>query len=154
MIADELYKVHEIIGIKLVSICLIGPASTFYSWNPVEGFRLRFGGRTTPNLSKRLYFETYGAYGFRDEKWKGFASFTYSLNNKSVYSFPLNYIRASAQRETKIPGQELQFVQEDNLLLSFKRGKNDKWLYNDIYRLDYVKEFHSRFSIILGFKNW
>ena len=132
----------------------IGPASTFYSWNPVEGFRLRFGGRTTPNLSKRLYFETYGAYGFRDEKWKGFASFTYSLNNKSVYSFPLNYIRASAQRETKIPGQELQFVQEDNLLLSFKRGKNDKWLYNDIYRLDYVKEFHSRFSINLGFKNW
>ncbi len=132
----------------------MGPASTFYSWNPVEGFRLRFGGRTTPSLSKRLYFETYGAYGFRDEKWKGFFSFTYSLNNKSVYSFPLNYIRASAQRETKIPGQELQFVQEDNLLLSFKRGNNDKWLYNDIYRLDYVKEFENRMSYSIGFKNW
>src|SRR5215204_980481 len=132
----------------------IGPASTFYSWNPVEGFRLRFGGRTTPDFSKRLYFETYGAYGFKDEKWKGFLSFTYSLNNKSVYSFPLNYVRASAQRETKIPGQELQFVQEDNLLLSIKRGKNDKWLYNDIYRLDYVKESQSRFSFAFGFKNW
>ncbi len=132
----------------------IGPASTFYSWNPVEGFRLRFGGRTTPNLSKRLYVETYGAYGFRDKKWKGFLSFTYSLNNKSIYSFPLNYIRASAQRETKIPGQELQFVQEDNLLLSFKRGNNDKWLYNDIYRLDYVKEFQNRLSYSIGFKNW
>lgn len=132
----------------------IGPASTFYSWNPVEGFRLRFGGRTTPALSKRFYFETYGAYGFKDEKWKGFLSFTYSLNNKSIYSFPLNYIRASAQRETKIPGQELQFVQEDNLLLSFKRGKNDKWLYNDIYRLDYVKEFQNRLSYSVGFKNW
>ncbi|HEX2607358.1 MAG TPA: DUF5686 family protein, partial [Flavisolibacter sp.] len=132
----------------------VGPASTFYSFNPVEGFRLRFGGRTTPALSKRLYFETYGAYGFKDEKWKGFFSFTYSLNNKSIYGFPLNYIRASAQRETKIPGQELQFVQEDNLLLSFKRGKNDKWLYNDIYRLDYVHEFSNRVSYTIGFKNW
>src|SRR5215203_4138423 len=141
-------------GYKTFDKFEIGPASTFYSWNPVEGFRLRFGGRTTPNLSKRFYFETYGAYGFKDEKWKGFFSFTYSLNNKSIYAFPVNYVRASAQRETKIPGQELQFVQEDNLLLSFKRGKNDKWLYNDIYRLDYVKEFQSRFSFALGFKNW
>src|SRR5215204_3797600 len=132
----------------------IGPASTFYSWNPVEGFRLRFGGRTTPNLSKRFYFETYGAYGFKDEKWKGFFSFTYSLNNKSIYAFPVNYVRASAQRETKIPGQELQFVQEDNLLLSIKRGKNDKWLYNDIYRVDFVKEFADHLSYAIGFKNW
>jgi hypothetical protein len=132
----------------------LGPASTFYSWNPVEGFRLRLGGRTTTKLSKRYYFETYAAYGFRDEKWKGFGSFTYSLNNKSVYGFPQNYIRASAQRETKIPGQELQFVQEDNFLLSFKRGENDKWLYNDIYRLDYVKEFANHFSYTIGLKNW
>jgi hypothetical protein len=143
-----------IAGYKSFGKFEMGPASTFYSWNPVEGFRLRLGGRTTPNLSKRLYFETYGAYGFKDKKWKGFASFTYSLNNKSVYSFPLNYIRASAQRETKIPGQELQFVQEDNLLLSFKRGKNDKWLYNDIYRLDYVHELANHFSYSIGYKNW
>ena len=32
----------------------IGPVNTFYSFNPVEGFRLRFGGRTTPAMSKRL----------------------------------------------------------------------------------------------------
>jgi hypothetical protein len=132
----------------------IGPASTFYSFNPVEGFRLRFGGRTTPELSKRLYLETYGAYGFRDKRWKGFLSFTYSINNKSVYSFPLHYVRASIQRETRIPGQELQFVQEDNFLLSFKRGANDRWLYNDIFRLDYVREYSNRFSYSLGFKHW
>jgi hypothetical protein len=132
----------------------IGPANAFYSFNPVEGFRLRFGGRTTPRLSKRIYFETYGAYGFKDEKWKGFLAVTYSLNNKSIYSFPLNYIKASAQRETRIPGQELQFVQEDNFLLSFKRGKNDKWLYNTIYRLNYVHEFANHFSYDIGFKNW
>ncbi|HEX4849942.1 MAG TPA: DUF5686 family protein, partial [Puia sp.] len=132
----------------------VGPVNTFYSFNPVEGFRLRLGGRTTPQLSKRLYFETYAAYGFKDQQWKGYLGVTYSLNNKSIYDYPLNYLRASAQRETKIPGQELQFVQEDNFLLSFKRGENDKWLYNNFYRLDYVHEFSNHFSYTLGFKSW
>lgn len=132
----------------------VGPANTFYSFNPVEGLRLRLGGRTTPNLSKRYYFETYGAYGFKDEKWKYFGSATYSINNKSIYSFPQHYIRASYQRDTKIPGQELQFVQEDNFLLSFKRGENDKWLYNKVFQLNYVHEYENHFSYAFGFKNW
>ena len=132
----------------------IGPANTFYSFNPVEGFRLRVGGRTTPQLSKRYYFETYAAYGFKDEKWKYFLSATYSLNDKSIYKFPQNYIRASYQRDTRIPGANLQFVQEDNFLLSFKRGENDKYLYNDLYRIDYVHEFENHFSYSLGLKNW
>ena len=91
----------------------IGPAAAFYGFNPIEGFKLRLGGRTTPKLSKRIYFETYGAYGFKDEKFKYFFGTTYSLNNKSIYTFPLKFIRASYQHDTKIPGQELQFVQED-----------------------------------------
>jgi hypothetical protein len=132
----------------------IGPANTFYSFNPVEGFKLRFGGRTTPELSKRYYFETYAAYGFKDQRWKYFLSGTYSLNNKSIYKFPQNYIRASFQRDTKIPGLNLQFVQEDNLLLSFKRGVNDKYLYNDNYKIDYVHEFESHFSYSAGFNRW
>jgi hypothetical protein len=132
----------------------IGPVNTFYSFNNVEGFRLRVGGRTTTSFSKRFYFENYAAYGFKDEKWKYFLGATYSLNNKSIYSFPQNYIRASFQRDTKIPGQELQFVQEDNFLLSFKRGVNDMLLYNDFYRIDYIKEFENHFSYGIGFKKW
>jgi hypothetical protein len=132
----------------------VGPVNTFYSFNNVEGLRLRLGGRTTPALSKRYYFETYGAYGFKDEKWKYFLSGTYSLNNKSIYSFPQSYIRGSFQRDTKIPGQELQFVQEDNFLLSFKRGENDMRLYNDTYKVEYMKEFENHFSYNLSFRKW
>ena len=132
----------------------IGPVSTFYSFNPVEGFRLRAGGRSTPNFSKRLYFENYAAYGFKDEKFKYFVSGAYSFNNKSIYAYPLNYLKVSFQHDTKIPGQELQFVSEDNFLLSFKRGKNDKWLYNDIFRAEYVREFANHLSYTLGYKNW
>ncbi|MCE7071209.1 DUF5686 and carboxypeptidase regulatory-like domain-containing protein [Dyadobacter sp. CY327] len=141
-------------GYKSFGKVEVGPVNTFYSFNPVEGFRLRFGGRTTTDFSKRFYIETYAAYGFKDQKWKYFLSGTYSFNNKSVYHFPLNYIRASYQRDTKIPGQDLQFVQEDNFLLSFKRGDNNRWLYNDVYKLEYVREFESRFSYKIGFTNW
>jgi len=140
-----------IAGYKDYNTFEIGPANAFYSYNPVEGVKLRFGGRTTPNLSKRYYFETYAAYGFNDEKWKGFLSATYSLNNKSIYKFPQNYIRASVQYDTYIPGENLQFVEEDNVLLSFKRGDNTKYLYDLSYRLDYVHEFENHFSYAFGF---
>jgi hypothetical protein len=141
-------------GYKSLGKVEIGPFNTFYSFNPVEGFRLRFGGRTTTDFSKRVYFETYAAYGFKDQKWKYFLSGTYSFNNKSIYHFPLNYIRASYQRDTKIPGQELQFVQEDNFLLSFKRGDNNRWLYNDVYKLEYIREFENHLSYKVGFTQW
>ncbi|QRR03890.1 DUF5686 and carboxypeptidase-like regulatory domain-containing protein [Dyadobacter sandarakinus] len=141
-------------GYKSFGKVEIGPVNTFYSFNPVEGFRLRFGGRTTTEFSKKVYFETYAAYGFKDQRWKYFLSGTYSFNNKSVYGFPRNYIRASFQRDTKIPGQELQFVQEDNFLLSFKRGENNRWLYNDIYKVEYLRELENHFSYKIGFTQW
>jgi hypothetical protein len=140
-------------GYSVVGPVEIGPLSTFYSYNPVEGFRLRFGGRTTPELSKRYYGEAYGAYGFKDQRWKFYLGGTYSLNNKSIYNYPLNYIKASFQRETNIPGQSLQFMQEDNILLSIKRGINDKYLYNDIFRLEHMFEFGDHMSFRTNF-NW
>ena len=139
-------------GYKNYGAFEVGPVNTFYNFNPIEGFRLRLGGRTTTTLSKRYYSEVYGAYGFKDHKWKYFVSGTYSLNDKSIYAFPQSYLRASFQHDTKIPGQELQFVQEDNFLLSFKRGKNDILTYNDVFRFDYVQEFLGHFSYKVGFK--
>jgi hypothetical protein len=141
-------------GYKQAGPAEIGPANAFYSFNPVEGLRLRAGGRTTTRLSNRYYFEGYGAYGFKDERWKYFGSATYSINDKSIYQFPQNYVRVSYQHETQIPGQQLQFVQEDNFLLSFKRGNNDKWLYNNFFNIDYVKEFQNHFSWDVNFMNW
>lgn len=143
-------------GYKKVSPYVeVGPVNTFYSFNPVEGFRPRIGGRTTPAFSKKVYFESYVAYGFKDEKWKYYLGGMYSLSKgSSIYAFPLRMIQANFQRDTKIPGQELQFIQEDNFLLSFKRGVNDKWLYNDIYNLSYIQEFKNHFSYKVGYKNW
>ena len=130
----------------------IGPSNAFYSFNPVEGSKFRFGGRTTPDLSKRYYFENYLAYGTTDKKYKGFQSATYSINDKSIYQFPQNYIRFNVQYDTFIPGENFQFVDEDNVLLSFKRGNNTKYVYDLNYRLNYVHEFENHFSYNIAFQ--
>lgn len=132
----------------------LGNTNTFYSFNPVEGFKLRVGGRTTPKFSNNLYFDHYVAYGFQDEKLKYLVGGTYSFNHKSIYSFPLNYLRVSYQYDTKIPGQELLFSQEDNLFLSIKRGNNNKWLYNHYLKAEYTHEFGKNISYSFIFKNW
>lgn len=142
------------VGFKSYGPVEVGPIGAFYSFNPVEGTRIRLGGRTTTDFSTRYYLETYGAYGFKDKQFKYLLSAAYSFNNKSVYKFPESYIKATVQRDTKIPGQELAYAQNDNFLLSYKRGIDDKYLYNNYYKIDYVNEFENHFSYTLGFKNW
>lgn len=49
----------------------IGPYYKLASFNDLEGFRPQFGVRTTSNLSRRIRLSAYGAYGTKDERWKG-----------------------------------------------------------------------------------
>ncbi len=41
-----------------------------YSFNPVEGSRLKLGFRTTPKLSDRFFVYAHLAYGIKDQRWK------------------------------------------------------------------------------------
>lgn len=131
----------------------IGPVNTFYSFNPIEGLRLRLGGRTTPIFSEKLAFEVYSAYGMRDQRWKYFGSATLSLTDHNVYTYPIRHLKVSYQNDIKIPGQELQFVQEDNFLLSFKRGSNDKMTYNKVFNIDFLRESRTGLAWNFNFKH-
>lgn len=139
-------------GYKVMGKYEIGPVNTFYSYNPIEGIRARFGGRTTPEFSKKLNFETYVGYGFGDHNLKYFLSSTWSLAPTSIYEFPVKSIKASYQKDTKFPGQDLQFITEDNVLLSIKRGVNDKLFYNRTFKLEHLNEFENHFSYTLGYQ--
>ncbi len=141
-------------GYKSAGPFEIGPANTFYSFNPVEGLRLAFGGRSTSAFSKRIYLDGYGAYGFADQRWKYNLGVAYSFNKLSDYGYPLHYIKAEFTHDLEIPGQNLQFVQSSGFLSSFKRGNNDMYLYNDIFRIDYIHELPNHFSYGFGFKYW
>jgi len=130
----------------------VGPVNSFYSYNPIEGFRGRIGGRTTPKLSKKINFETYAAYGFKDEKAKYYLGSTYSFTQKSIFEFPVKSLKVCYQDETKIPGQDLQFIQEDNVLLSIKRGVNDKLFYNKTAKIEFLSEFENHFSFTTAYQ--
>ena len=141
-------------GYKSAGKFEIGPVNTFYSFNTLEGLRLAFGGRSKPAFSKRIWLDGYGAYGFADQRWKYDAGVAYSFNKLSDYGYPLHYLKFNFQHDVEIPGQELQFVQNNSFLSSFKRGTSDTYLYNDIFRIDYIHELPSHLSYGFGFKYW
>ncbi|MEO6758962.1 MAG: DUF5686 family protein [Saprospiraceae bacterium] len=130
----------------------VGPVNTFYSFNDVEGLRLRVGGRTNVRFAKSLYLEGYIAHGFKDDRWKHYAGVTYAFNQKTPGIYPMNQLTVSCQNEIQIPGESLQFVQEDNFLLSFKRGINDKMIYNRSFRLNYQREMRKGLSYTATFQ--
>jgi len=144
-----------IAGYKYVGPVEIGPWGTFYSYNPVEGLKLRFGGRTTSEFSNTFYFAGSLAYGFHDQKWKYYGSAAISLNKQNIfYGYPQHYFQVSSFSDSRIPGRGFQFQDESNIFLSVKRGDNNRYLYNQVFRLDYVNELipHLRFN--LQYEQW
>lgn len=130
----------------------IGPVNTFYMYNPIEGFRFRFGGRTTYKFNKRFSLETYGAYGFTDQRFKYYLGGTWSFLKKDIMQFPSKNFKISIQNETQLPGQQMKFLMEDNFLLSIKRGVNDKIFYNKTLTIENLNEFKNHFSYTLGYR--
>ncbi|MGL1886821.1 MAG: DUF5686 and carboxypeptidase regulatory-like domain-containing protein [Reichenbachiella sp.] len=125
----------------------IGPVGTFYSWNEIEGMRLRFGGMTNRKFSEHWELSGYGAYGVLDEEWKYSGIVTYYWDRN-----PLHAIQAQYQKDINNPGEDLQYVPEDNFLLSFKRGVNDKKIYYSRTKFDYYKEVDYGITFTAGVK--
>ncbi|WP_062056351.1 DUF5686 and carboxypeptidase-like regulatory domain-containing protein [Aquimarina longa] len=60
-----------------------GPILSTVGYNDIEGWRLRFGGRTYFTPNDRWRVEGYGAYGFKDNKFKYGLSGKYLIDRKS-----------------------------------------------------------------------
>ena len=131
----------------------IGPISYFYNFNEVEGHRLRFGGITSDTLSKKFRIDGYFKYGFNDKRFKYSGSAQFSLNNKPLKDKHKHTIMAMYQDEAKFPGMEMQFIGEDNFLLSIKRGITDKILYYNMFKLEHYKDWVNGFSTTLFVKH-
>ncbi|MBV2247962.1 MAG: DUF5686 and carboxypeptidase regulatory-like domain-containing protein [Lentimicrobium sp.] len=131
----------------------VGPVNTFYSFNDVEGLRLKVGARTSDKFNERLRLEGYLTYGFKDERFKYSGSATWSLNGRPIKENPRHSIKAMYQVETNFPGMEMQFINEDNFLLSFKRGVADKILYYEMFKIEHYRDWGNGFSTIVNFKN-
>ncbi len=117
----------------------VGPLPTFFSFNQVEGARFRLGAETNFGFSKNILLDGYLAYGTRDEKFKYKAGMTYTFNEDWKLN-PRHYLRAIYQKEATFPGQQLQFIQTDNFLLSARRGATNRMVFENELRLEYTRE--------------
>ena len=70
----------------------IGNFYEFFSSNPVEGFRTKFGLRTSTGIHKKFMIGGYGAYGWEDKKWKYGFDFLYVFSTKPRRAFGLAYL--------------------------------------------------------------
>lgn len=132
----------------------IGPIAQSLSFNSLEGLKPQFGIRTTPKLDSTFYFEGYAAYGTRDHQLKGNAIAYISLNKTAPYRFPNNYFKLSYLYDVDVPGHTFSVTNRPTAISSFQTGKTDYWLYSRITELQYVRDFESHFSYIIGYKNW
>ncbi len=148
-------------AVKLVSFLLtgytavgpvdIGPVNAFYSFNPVEGWRPRLGGRTNLKFNKKFQVEGYLAYGVKDKKFKHQGLATYSFN-ENFEEYPRHFIRFGTERETRFPGQVLRYFGEDNFFLSFRRGNNTRMILHEAQTFDYFLETKNNFEFNLIFE--
>ncbi len=132
----------------------IGRTNTFFSFNEIEGFRLRFGGRTSDKFSDRWKLAGFVKYGFTDQKLKYSGSAKYSFNkDRPVQEIPEHYLKATYTYDTKFPGLDLLFINGENFLLSFKRGVADKMVYFYKFDLEHFRDWPGGFSTQLNFKH-
>ena len=127
----------------------IGPLNTIISGNNLEGLRLRLGGMTTANLSKHFFSRFYGAYAFRDHKWKYGLELEWSFNEKRHHSreFPRHSISLNSFYDVDMLGQHYLFTNPDNVFLSLKRMSEDHYSYHRYNALSYILELRNNFSV-------
>lgn len=125
----------------------IGKMEYFYSFNPVEGNRFRFGGRTNLDFSKKTYAEGYLAYGTKDGNYKGHLSVATSLNGQQIGSYPAHYLQFTYKNDIREPGQKLGFLNGDSFFRSFRSKGNNFWYNHEYFEIQHVYELRNHFRL-------
>jgi hypothetical protein len=120
----------------------LGPYYTFYSHNPIEGHRVKFGARTSKNLSTKYRVSGYGAYGFSDNEWKYGTTLEYLLKRNPRRKLSFEYFH-----DVKQLGKSSNVFLEDNILETvLRRRPNYKLTMVNYYELAYEHEWFHGFS--------
>ena len=123
----------------------VGDVFTFFSFNQVEGIRLKVAAKTNEKFNERIQLKSHLAYGTKDNKWKYSAEAKINLN-EGYSEFPKQFLSFKASRDNQFPGQFIQTTERDNFLLSFSTGATDKMLGYESYSTTYFHELPSHFS--------
>lgn len=126
----------------------IGPYYTTYSTNPIEGHRIRLGGRTSNAFSTKVMFGGHVAYGTKDEEFKYGGNIDYMFKTTPRVS-----VGGSFYHDIRQLGKSSNAFLDDNILTSiFRRNPNNKLTMVDQYNAFFEKEWWEGFSNRLSFK--
>ena len=100
----------------------LGPYYKLLSFNEQEGCRFQIGARTTTDFSRKIRLFGYGAYGTKDQRWKGAGGFDYVFRE-----LPTSRLTMSFKHDVVQLGAGINAFTEGNILSSiFSRGDNDR----------------------------
>lgn len=128
----------------------IGPYWNMYSYNRIEGNRVRFSLGTTPKLFKDAYINGHIAYGFGDERYKGSLAALWITKR-----MPRTYVFASYTSDIDRTVNYYDRVSFDNLFTSLirKKGIPPKFMFAKDLRFEFFKEYYSGFRYMFTFLN-
>lgn len=125
-----------------------GPYFSTYSFNKIEGSRVRFGGRTSNEFSRKIEFSGYGAYGFKDERFKYGAGFRAKLSKQ-----PRQIIGANYKYDIEQLGLSSNSFKSDNFMAAlFRRNVANKLTMAEEYKVYYDYEYFQGLNNQLQFR--
>lgn len=111
-----------------------GPYYTFYSFNAIEGSRIKIGGRTSNKFSTKVMYTGHLAYGTKDEKLKYGIGGVYMISKNPRISVGANY-----KYDMEQLGQSQNAFLQDNILASLLSREYNR-------KLSMVEEFKGHFE--------
>ncbi len=124
-------------GYKQFGPIEVGPLFSLYSVDPLQGHRLKMGIGTSKKFSKRFRIYGYGAYGFKDKKFKYGGDLVWVLKRKPRALMEMSYY------------DDVSFSSENTE--DFAQGN----LFTGIYRKPiYLKLVHTREGKVSFEKYW
>lgn len=136
-------------GYKVIGNFEIGPYSSMYSYNEVEGNRFRLGLRTSNNFSKMIELSGFVAYGLRDQDFKyGFGT-RFFITKK-----PRQMMRLVYKKDIEQIGLSSNAFNNSSAITTFLvRNPINRLVFNEDYRVSYEREWLKGFSTTLLLRN-
>lgn len=125
----------------------LGPYYKLFSFNEIEGNRIRLGGRTSNAFSTDIMINSHVAYGETDNRFKYGAGFIYMFNKNPRVAFEAQY-----KYDIQQLGQSQYALTEDNFFTSIlRRNPNYKLTMVEDFSASFEKEWFQGFSNKLSF---
>ena len=139
-------------GYKVLGPIELGPYSSIYSYNPIEGQRFSAGIQTSNDFSTQIMFKGNIAYGLTDEKWKynlG-TKFFISKSKKPRRLVDIKYVNDVTQFD-----RQLFESYSQNIISSFlRRNPYNKLINLEGLRVHYFHEWFEGFSNSISVSNY